>query len=176
MLVLRFANPLFEPIWNRHHIDHATITLAETLGVEHRGSHYGGPVPCGDMVQNHLMQLLWLIAMEPPTSFDADRLRDRKMDVMRTCDRHASRLAGASPAMALGRREHVGEQGRARCRRPPKPDFLPVPPGRREGRWAMIEATSLPGEGPSIPGRYNCDTLSPKRGGDVIRDGTGACR
>ena len=70
----------------------------------------------------------------------------------------------------------LGGQGRARCRRPPKPDILPVTPGRIEGRWAMTEAGSLPGEGPSIPGRCNYDTLSPKRRGDVIRDGTGACR
>ena len=54
--------------------------------------------------------------------------------------------------------------------------YSPRNPGRREGRWAMTEASSLPGEGPSIPGRCNYDTLSPKRRGDVIRDGTGACR
>jgi len=83
ILALRFANPLFEPIWNRRYIDHVTITVAETLGVEHRGGYYEGAGALRDMVQNHLMQLLCLIAMEPPSSFDADRLRDRKMDVMR---------------------------------------------------------------------------------------------
>jgi glucose-6-phosphate 1-dehydrogenase len=83
ILALRFANPLFEPIWNRRYIDHVTLTVAETLGVEHRGGYYEGAGALRDMVQNHLMQLLCLIAMEPPSSFAADLLRDRKMDVMR---------------------------------------------------------------------------------------------
>jgi glucose-6-phosphate 1-dehydrogenase len=83
ILALRFANPIFEPIWDRRYIDHVTITVAETLGVEHRGFYYEGAGALRDMVQNHLMQLLCLIAMEPPASFAADRLRDRKMDVMR---------------------------------------------------------------------------------------------
>jgi glucose-6-phosphate 1-dehydrogenase len=83
ILALRFANPIFEPIWDRRYIDHVTITVAETLGVGHRGAYYEGAGALRDMVQNHLMQLLCLIAMEPPASFDADRLRDRKMDVMR---------------------------------------------------------------------------------------------
>jgi len=83
ILALRFANPLFEPIWNRRYIDHVTITVAETLGVEHRGGYYEGAGALRDMVQNHLIQLLCLIAMEPPASFEAERLRDRKMDVMR---------------------------------------------------------------------------------------------
>jgi glucose-6-phosphate 1-dehydrogenase len=83
ILALRFANPIFEPIWDRRYIDHVTITVAETLGVGHRGNYYEGAGALRDMVQNHLMQLLCLIAMEPPASFSADRLRDRKMDVMR---------------------------------------------------------------------------------------------
>ena len=70
----------------------------------------------------------------------------------------------------------VGVYGRARCRRPPKPEILPVTGRRIEGGWAMKQTTTLPGEGPSILGRCNYDTLSPKRRGDVIRDGTGACR
>ena len=83
MLALRFANPIFEPIWDRRYIDHVTITVAETLGVEHRGGYYEHAGALRDMVQNHLMQLFCLVAMEPPASFAADRLRDRKMDVMR---------------------------------------------------------------------------------------------
>ncbi|MCP5304723.1 MAG: glucose-6-phosphate dehydrogenase [Chromatiaceae bacterium] len=83
ILALRFANPIFEPIWDRRYIDHVTITVAETLGVEHRGGYYERAGALRDMIQNHLMQLLCLIAMEPPASFTADRLRDRKMDVMR---------------------------------------------------------------------------------------------
>ncbi|MEJ2456355.1 MAG: glucose-6-phosphate dehydrogenase [Candidatus Thiodiazotropha sp.] len=83
MLALRFANPIFEPIWDRRYIDHVTITVAESLGVGHRGAYYEQAGALRDMVQNHLMQILCLIAMEPPASFDADQLRDRKMDVMR---------------------------------------------------------------------------------------------
>ena len=83
ILALRFANPIFEPIWDRRYIDHVTSTVAESLGVEHRGGYYEGAGALRDMVQNHLMQLLCLIAMEPPASFAADRIRDRKMDVMR---------------------------------------------------------------------------------------------
>lgn len=83
ILALRFANPIFEPIWDRRYIDHVTITVAETLGVEHRGGYYEGAGALRDMVQNYLMQLLCLIAMEPQASFMADPLRDRKMDVMR---------------------------------------------------------------------------------------------
>jgi glucose-6-phosphate 1-dehydrogenase len=83
ILALRFANPMFEPIWDRRYIDHVAITVAESLGVGHRGHYYESAGALRDMVQNHLMQLLCLIAMEPPASFDADQLRDRKMDVMR---------------------------------------------------------------------------------------------
>jgi glucose-6-phosphate 1-dehydrogenase len=83
ILALRFANPIFEPIWDRRYIDHVTITVAESLGVGHRGAYYEHAGALRDMLQNHLMQILCLIAMEPPASFDADRLRDRKMDVMR---------------------------------------------------------------------------------------------
>lgn len=84
ILALRFANPIFEPVWDRRYIDHVTITVAEDLGVEHRAAYYEGAGALRDMVQNHLMQLFCLIAMEPPASFAADRLRDRKMDVMRS--------------------------------------------------------------------------------------------
>ncbi len=83
ILALRFANPIFEPIWDRRYIDHVTITVAESPGVGHRGSYYEQAGALRDMIQNHLMQILCLIAMEPPASFDADQLRDRKMDVMR---------------------------------------------------------------------------------------------
>lgn len=82
ILALRFANPIFEPIWNSHYIDHVAITVAETLGVERRAGYYERAGALRDMVQNHLLQLLFLVAMEPPAVFDARDLRDRKMDVM----------------------------------------------------------------------------------------------
>lgn len=82
ILAFRFANPMFEPIWNRRYIDHVTITVAEEVGVENRGSYYEGAGALRDMVQNHLMQLLCSIAMEPPLSFSADEIRNKKMDVL----------------------------------------------------------------------------------------------
>ncbi len=82
ILVLRFANGMFEPIWNRHHIDHVQITVAEKLGVGHRGSFYDATGALRDMVPNHLFQLLSLIAMEPPTRFDAHNVRSEKDEVL----------------------------------------------------------------------------------------------
>ena len=81
-MVLRFANGMFEPIWNRNHIDHVQITVAEKLGVEHRGSFYDATGALRDMVPNHLFQLLSLIAMEPPIRFDADAVRAEKAKVL----------------------------------------------------------------------------------------------
>lgn len=83
ILALRFANPMFEPIWNRRYIDHVAVTVAETLGVEHRGGYYERAGALRDMVQNHLLQLLCLVAMEPPVAYDADDIRGKKMDVLR---------------------------------------------------------------------------------------------
>ncbi|WP_439409053.1 glucose-6-phosphate dehydrogenase [Bradyrhizobium sp. DASA03076] len=82
ILVLRFANGMFEPIWNRHHIDHVQIVVDERLGVGHRGSFYDATGALRDMVPNHLFQLLSLIAMEPPTHFDAHNVRSEKDEVL----------------------------------------------------------------------------------------------
>jgi len=82
ILVMRFANGMFEPIWNRHHIDHVQITVEEKLGVGHRGSFYDATGALRDMVPNHLFQLLSLIAMEPPAHFDAHTVRTEKAEVL----------------------------------------------------------------------------------------------
>ena len=87
ILVLRFANAIFEPLWNTRYIDHVQITAAETLGVENRAGYYEGAGALRDMVQNHLLQLLCLVAMEPPTDLGADSIRDEKVKVVRALRR-----------------------------------------------------------------------------------------
>jgi glucose-6-phosphate 1-dehydrogenase len=84
IMVLRFANGIFEPLWNHKYIDHVQITACEPLGVEQRGPYYESSGALRDMVQNHLLQLLCLTAMEPPTDLTADSIRDEKVKVVRS--------------------------------------------------------------------------------------------
>jgi glucose-6-phosphate 1-dehydrogenase len=83
IIVFRFANGIFEPIWNRRYIDHVQITVAETVGVEERGSYYDETGALRDMVPNHIFQLITLTAMEPPASFEADAVRDEQTKILR---------------------------------------------------------------------------------------------
>ncbi|MEX2235905.1 MAG: glucose-6-phosphate dehydrogenase [Dehalococcoidia bacterium] len=84
ILVFRFANSIFEPIWSNQYIDYVELTVAETLGVEGRGAYYEGAGAMRDIVQNHMLQVLSLIALEPPASFDAETIRDEKVKVLRS--------------------------------------------------------------------------------------------
>ncbi|MBM1309511.1 glucose-6-phosphate dehydrogenase [Sulfitobacter mediterraneus] len=86
LMAVRFGNMLFEPLWNAQYVDHVQITVAETVGVGGRGEYYDKAGAMRDMVQNHLMQLLCLIAMEPPARFDPDAVRDEKLKVIRSLD------------------------------------------------------------------------------------------
>ncbi|MDT8317052.1 MAG: glucose-6-phosphate dehydrogenase, partial [bacterium] len=84
VLMFRFANAIFEPIWNRTYIDHVQITTAESLGIEKRAGYYEKSGVIRDMFQNHMLQLVALIAMEPPAVFDADSVRDEKVKVLKS--------------------------------------------------------------------------------------------
>jgi glucose-6-phosphate 1-dehydrogenase len=111
LLVLRFANSIFEPVWNREHVQHVQITAAETVGVGHRASYYEEAGVLRDMFQNHLLQLLSLTTMEPPSSFAADTVRNEKVKALRSIRpmtpmeaRTASVVGQYGPGMMDGKR------------------------------------------------------------------------
>src|SRR5687767_567580 len=81
-MAFRFANYMFEPVWNRNYIDHVQITAAEDIGIGSRAGYYDQSGALRDLVQNHMLQLLTLLCMEPPSSFDADKVRDEKVKVL----------------------------------------------------------------------------------------------
>lgn len=127
ILVFRFGNGLFEPVWNHRYIDHVQITVAESVGVEGRGGYYEGAGALRDMVQNHMFQLLALMAMEPPLSFEADAVRDEKSKLLRA-------IQPLSPEEVLTQTVR-GQYGAGTVR------GLSVPPYRTEPRVAYNSST-----------------------------------
>src|SRR3981081_3081812 len=102
-MVLRFANAIFEHLWNQRYIDHVQITASEQLGVENRAGYYDGAGALRDKVKNHLLQLLCLIAMEPPTDLRADSIRDEKVKVLRSL----RRISGEDVARSVVRAQYA---------------------------------------------------------------------
>jgi glucose-6-phosphate 1-dehydrogenase len=133
LLVLRFANGIFEPIWNRRYVDHVQITVAEELGVEHRGGYYDTAGALRDVIQNHALQLLALVAMEAPASFGADTVRNEKVKALRAI----APLERGEAAQATVR----GQYGPGFVGGDPVPGYLDEPgvdPGSRTETYAAL--------------------------------------
>ncbi len=110
MLALRFANGIFEPIWNRQFIDHVQITVAESIGIEGRAGYYERAGAIRDIFQNHLLQLVAITAMEPPIDFTADSVRNEKVKVLKAIHTPGPKHRGARPVRARVRRGRRGSR------------------------------------------------------------------
>ena len=136
ILVLRFANGMFEPIWNRNHIDHIQITVDEKLGVGHRGSFYDATGALRDMVPNHLFQLLSLVAMDPPAKFDARAVRSEKAEVLEAIQTQTEEEALRNSVRGQYRAGRVGDTDIDDYRKTPD-----VAPGSTTETYAALKLT-----------------------------------
>jgi glucose-6-phosphate 1-dehydrogenase len=136
ILVLRFANGMFEPIWNRNHIDHIQITVDEKIGVGHRGSFYDATGALRDMVPNHLFQLLSLVAMEPPAKFDAHAVRSEKAEVLAAIQTQSEEEALRNSVRGQYRAGKVGDTEIDDYRKTPD-----VKPGSTTETYAALKLT-----------------------------------
>ena len=136
ILVLRFANGMFEPIWNRNHIDHIQITVDEKLGVGHRGSFYDATGALRDMVPNHLFQLLSLVAMEPPARFDAHAVRSEKGEVLSSIQTQTEEEALKNSVRGQYRAGKVGDTDIEDYRKTPE-----VKPGSTTETYVALKLT-----------------------------------
>src|SRR6476660_1230751 len=136
ILVLRFANGMFEPIWNRNHIDHIQITVDEKLGVGHRGSFYDATGALRDMVPNHLFQLLSLAAMEPPVKFDAHSVRSEKSEVLSSIQIQSEEEALKNSVRGQYVAGHIGDNELGDYRK-----IAEVKPGSTTETYAALKLT-----------------------------------
>ena len=113
--MFRFSNSIFERLWNRNLIDHVQITVSEKLGVGQRGGYYEEAGALRDMVQNHMLQVLALIAMEPPVSLEAESIRDEKVKLLKSIRPLTSRRRGAAGGARPILRRHGGRASRCRA-------------------------------------------------------------
>ena len=141
LIALRFANSMFEPLWSSQWIDHVQITVAETVGLESRADYYDGSGALRDMVQNHIVQLLCLVAMEPPRAFAADAVRDEKLKVLRALSPVAAGsvvrgqyVAGAIAGTAV--RSYADDLGKGRTSR--TETFVAIKTEIANWRWAGV--------------------------------------
>ena len=157
LLALRFANAIFEPIWNRRYIEQVQITVAESLGVEHRGGFYETAGALRDIVQNHVMQVLALTLMESPTSTDADRIRDEKVKLLQAIDIPTPDEAmDKSVRGQYDDRDHRRGEGHrlppGAGRRPREPDRDLSGPPPAGGELALGRGAHLRADGQAAPG------------------------
>ncbi|MDL2335028.1 MAG: glucose-6-phosphate dehydrogenase, partial [Chloroflexota bacterium] len=146
LLVFRFGNGIFEPLWNRRYVDHVQITVAEDLGVEGRGAFYEEAGASRDILQNHLLQLLTLVAMEPPIAFEADALRDEKVRVLRAVDTNwtdararAQTVRGQYTAGWVGDKQVVGYRQEDEVNKESKVEsFVALKLEVQNWRWADV--------------------------------------
>ena len=145
LLVFRFGNGIFEPLWNRRYVDHVQITVAESIGIENRGAFYEETGASRDVLQNHLLQLVSLVAMEPPATFEADALRDEKVKVLRAIATQPGRSATTSSAASTARAGSPRRRSRATAR------SRTSTPSRRPRRSWPPGSRSTTGAGPACP-------------------------
>ena len=155
IMALRFANQLFEPVWNANYVDHVQITMAEDIGIGGRAGYYDGIGAARDVIQNHLIQLMALIAMEEPVSFDAHSMRTEKQKILRSV-RHPSDSTSTHPADSTSPAGRAARRSRASSRRTTSPSR---PPPRRS---PPSSSRSTPGAG-----RVSRSTFATASGLDV---------
>ncbi len=162
ILALRFGNSMFEPVWNRRHVAHVQITVAEEVGMEGRGAYYDTAGAIRDMVQNHMMQLLCLVAMEPPVDLSADAVRDEKVKVLRalphwTDDDVAANVVRAQYASGSIQGKEV-------------PGFLQekgIPPGSQTDTFVALRLTLNTWRWAGVPFYFRTGKRLPKRATEI---------